>query len=256
MGFKESFMRNTPIFTATNAIVIACIIIYFALEQIFGQNHSGFELFFFENPDFKPFQLVSHMFLHGDPTHLFFNMFGLWMFGNTLERTWGSTKFVTFYFICGLGAAAIYLGVNYFQFQSTIAPLIEAGFSIDEMKTVFANSQYYSQFPDSQEATLIFKSPVVGASGALYGVLVAFAFLFPNHKIMLIFLPVPIAAKFFVPALLCLDIFSGFTGISIFGKNIAHAAHVGGAVTAIILLLTVMKNKRNTVNDSYGVWRK
>ena len=123
------------------------------------------------------------------------------------------------------------------------------------MKAVFANSQYYNLYPTSEDAVRTFQSPVVGASGALYGVLVAFAFLYPNNKIMLIFLPVPVAAKFFVPALLALDILSEFTGFSIFGQNIAHAAHVGGAVTAVILMLTVMK-KRGPDNGSSTIWRK
>lgn len=248
-------MRNTPIYTTTNALIAVCIVIYFALNQIYGNSHSGYELFFIDNPDFSPIQLVSHMFLHGGVSHLLFNMFGLWMFGNTLEKAWGAKKFLIFYFICGLGAACIYMAVNFYQFQSAIAPLLESGLKLDDMKEVFANGQYYRQFPSSEQAVQTFKSPVVGASGALYGVLVAFAFLFPNHKIMLIFLPVPIAAKFFVPALLAIDVLSEFTGFSVFGQNIAHAAHVGGAITALILMLTVMKNKRQTP-DSLGIWRK
>ncbi len=248
-------MRNTPIYTATNALIAACIVTYFALNQIYGRSFSGYELFFISNSDFAPLQLVSHMFLHGSPTHLFFNMFGIWMFGNSIERLWGAKKFLLFYFLCGLGAATIYMAVNYFQFQTAIAPLLEAGITLEDMKAVFSQSKYYQQFPSSEQAVLTFKSPVVGASGALYGVLVAFAMLFPNHKIMLIFLPVPIAAKFFVPALLAIDILSEFTGFSIFGQNIAHAAHVGGAITAMILMLTIMKKKPQQ-QDPFGIWKK
>ena len=221
-------MRNTPLLTTTNIIILICIIAYAAKSHFFDQGFSGYELFYFENERFSPIQLLSHMFLHGGPTHLFFNMFGLWMFGNSIERLWGVKKFVLFYFICGLGAAALYSFVNYYQLHNSIDPLIQ---------------------------NQIFQSRVVGASGALYGVLVAFAFLFPNNKIMLIFLPVPVAAKFFVPALLALDILSEFTGFSIFGQNIAHAAHVGGAVTAVILMLTVM-NKRVPGSGSSTIWRK
>ncbi len=248
-------MRNTPIYTATNALIATCVVIYFVLNQIHGRGFSGYELFFIGNSDFAPIQLVSHMFLHGSPTHLFFNMFGLWMFGNSIERLWGAKKFLLFYFLCGLGAAAIYMAVNYYQFQAAIAPLLDAGISLEDMKAVFASSKYYQQFPTSELAVTTFKSPVVGASGALYGVLVAFAFLFPNHKIMLIFLPVPVAAKFFVPALLAIDVLSEFTGFSIFGQNIAHAAHVGGAITGIILMLSVMKKKPQQT-DSFGIWKK
>ena len=236
-------MQKTPLLTATNGLILICVLTYAAIESLYGNTRSGFELYYFENSNFQPYQLLTHMFLHGSPTHLFFNMFGLWMFGNTLEKFWGIKKFITFYILCGLGAAAFYMIVNYFQFQTATAPLLEAGVTAETFKDLFQNSRYYQQFPSSLEALKTFQSPVVGASGALYGVLVAFAFMFPNNKIMLIFLPVPIAAKFFVPALLALDIFSEFTGFSIFGQNIAHAAHIGGAVSAVILMFVWIKRK-------------
>ena len=248
-------MRNTPIYTATNALIATCIAIYFVLNQIHGRGFSGYELFFIDNPNFAPIQFLSHMFLHGSPTHLFFNMFGLWMFGNSVERIWGIKKFLFFYFMCGFGAAFIYLAMNYYQFQVAIAPIIDAGIRLDDLEILFIEGKSASQFPTSQEALITFWSHVVGASGALYGVLVAFAFLFPNHKIMLIFLPVPVAAKFFVPALLAIDVLSEFTGFSIFGQNIAHAAHVGGAITGILLMLSVMKKKPQQT-DSFGIWKK
>ena len=250
-------MRNQPLLTATNIIILLCILAYAAKQLIFNQQLTGFELYYTENQKFAPWQLITHMFMHGSPSHLFFNMFGLWMFGNSLEVAWGAKKFLLFYLICGLGAAIFFLMFNYFQFQSAINPMLEAGISLSELNNLFSNSQYLSNFPTSKEAVSIFLSPVVGASGALYGVLVGFAFLFPNHKIMLIFLPVPIAAKFFVPALLALDIFSEFTGFSIFGQNVAHAAHIGGAITALILMLTLMKRRKIIQqHQSVGVWRK
>ena len=241
--------------TVTNGIILVCVIAYFLKSQMFKTGFSGYELFYFENPDFQLFQLITHMFMHGSTTHLFFNMFGLWMFGNSVEQIWGHKKFLIFYFLCGFGAASIYLATNYFQFHQIITPMIEAGIPSTKLYEVFASSQYLANFPSSEKASIIFGAPVVGASGALYGVLVAFAFIFPNHKIMLIFLPFPVAAKYFVPFLLALDLLSEFTGFSIFGMNIAHTAHIGGAVTAIILLLTVMKRKPVT-NDTYGIWRK
>ena len=236
-------MQKIPLLTTTNALILICVLAYAAIEGLFSNTQLGFELYYFENSKFQLHQLITHMFLHGSPTHLFFNMFGLWMFGNTLEKIWGVRKFIIFYILCGLGAATFYMTVNYFQFQTATAPLIEAGIASETFKELFQNSRYYQNIPASLDALKIFQSPVVGASGALYGVLVAFAFMFPNNKIMLIFLPVPIAAKFFVPALLALDIFSEFTGFSIFGQNIAHAAHVGGAVTAAILMFVWIKRK-------------
>ena len=241
-------MQKTPFLTATNVLILLCVLAFAATESLYSNTRSGFELFYFENSMFQPHQLLTHMFLHGGPTHLFFNMFGLWMFGNTLEKFWGMKKFVTFYLLCGLGAAAFYMTLNYFQFQSATEPLVHAGVAPEKFKAIFEINQYYEGFTTSLEALKIFQSPVKGASGALYGVLVAFAFMFPNNKIRLIFLPVPIAAKFFVPALLALDIFSEFTGFSIFGHNIAHAAHVGGAVTAAILMLVWIKRKPKKPN--------
>jgi len=250
-------MRNSPLLTCTNVIILCCVIAYAAEQLLFSQGNSGFELFYFENPNFSPWQLLSHMFLHGSPTHLFFNMFGLWMFGNALETVWGAKKFMIFYVICGLGAAIFFLTLNYFQFQSAIQPLLDENISKETLFSLFSKSQYYPSYPTSEDAVTIFQSPVVGASGALYGVLVGFAFLFPNHKIMLLFLPVPIAAKFFVPALLWLDIFSEFTGFSIFGQNIAHAAHVGGAITGVILMITFIRKRWNNRHQrSIGVWRQ
>ena len=246
-------MQKASLLTATNGLILICVLAYAAIESLYVNTRSGFELYYFENSKFQPHQLLTHMFLHGSPTHLFFNMFGLWMFGNTLEKFWGIKKFITFYILCGLGAAAFYMAVNYFQFQTATAPLIEAGIASETFKDLFENSRYYPDLPSSLEALKTFQSPVVGASGALYGILVAFAFMFPNNKIMLIFLPVPIAAKIFVPALLALDIFSEFTGFSIFGQNIAHAAHVGGAVTATILMLVWIKRKSRKSTPS--IWK-
>lgn len=237
-------MQKTPLLTATNLLILACILTYASLNYTYGSQLSGFEMSYFENPRFSPIQLFSNMFLHGGTTHLFLNMFGLWMFGNTLEKFWGVKKFIFFYILCGLGASAFYMLVNYFYFQAAVAPLIEAGLTPDRYKDVFSSNQYYQNFPSSLDALRIFQTSVVGASGALYGILAAYAFLFPNSKIMLVFLPVPIAAKFFVPALLAFDVFSEVTGSSVLGQNIAHSAHIGGAITGALLLFIVMKRLR------------
>lgn len=209
---------------------------------------SGYELFYFENPSFHPIQLISHLFLHGSISHLLLNMLGLWMFGNSVERVWGQKKLLLFYIICGLGAAIVYLVINYYQFHSAITPLLKLGFSQNDIYHALLSGSVSDQLSNEavdslRKAYPFFISRVIGASGALYGILVAFAFLFPNHKIILIFLPVPVAAKFFVPALLSIDIFLEFTGFSIFGLNIAHGAHIGGAITAILLLSTIMRKR-------------
>lgn len=184
----------------TNRLVLITVVIFFVQQGLYSNARTGLELYSWETPNFEIWQLVSHMFLHGGLTHLAFNMLALWSFGRLIEQVWGNQRFLIFYLVCGIGAAII--------------------------------SQIVDQFVFNQ----IFYGAMVGASGAIYGLLVAFAMMFPNFKIMLIFLPVPIAAKYFVPVLLLIDLTAGITGVSIFGQNIAHFAHLGGAVMGLILV--------------------
>jgi len=184
----------------TNRLVATNLVVYFLLAGLFPTSYSGLELFNWQTPNFRIWQLVSYMFLHGSLTHLAFNMLALWSFGRVLERVWGNHRMLIFYLACGVGAAVI------------------------------------SQIVDTFVFNKVFGGATVGASGAVYGILVAFALLFPNFKIMLIFIPVPIAAKYFVPVLLLIDLSAGITGFSIFGANIAHFAHIGGAIIGFALV--------------------
>ncbi|RBP53639.1 rhomboid family intramembrane serine protease [Arenicella xantha] len=184
----------------TNRLVLLCAIVYFVQSALFHQQLTGLELFSWQSPNFAVWQLLTHMFLHGSVTHLLFNMIALWSFGRVLERVWGNRRFLVFFLVCGVGAAVI------------------------------------SMLVDALILGRPFSGYMVGASGAIYGVLVAFALLFPNFKIILLFLPVPIAAKYFVPVLLLIDLTAGFTGFSIFGYNIAHFAHVGGAIVGFVMV--------------------
>ncbi len=229
---------NKKYVTATNALVVVNIMTFMLVNAVFGGKNSGLELYFLQNPNYEPWQFVSYMFLHGSWTHLGFNMLGLWMFGQVLERFWGYKKFLIFYAATGVGAAILYMAINHLQFQSAIEPALQSAIPMENLLAVFAQGQYYSEFPETGEAAQIFLAPMVGASGAIYGILVAFAWLFPNFKMALIFLPVPVAAKYFVPALLLLDLFSGVTGFSIFGgNNVAHFAHIGGAIIGAIIMV-------------------
>lgn len=154
---------------------------------------------------FRPYQIFTHMFTHGGFGHIFFNMFNLWMFGRILENVWGAKKFLTFYLVCGLAAAAAHLGYEYFTDGFTFA---------------------------------------VGASGAVMGVLVAFAYLFPNTELMFIFFPVPIKAKWIVLAMIAFDLFGG---LGLQGSSgIAHWAHLGGAAAGFILVLYWNKTDKKT----------
>ena len=201
-----------------------------------------FALYFPENEHFGFWQFLTHMFMHGGFTHILFNMYALWAFGTPLEQMWGRNKFLFFYFSAGLGAGLIYTLVNYYQFNGVYELFINAGLNNSEIISILeigqtndirvVNNITQEQF---NQITSLYNTPAVGASGAVYGILVAFGLSFPNAKLALIFFPVPIAAKYFIPVLIALDLFSGLTGFSLFGGGVAHFAHVGGALIGFII---------------------
>lgn len=188
---------------------------------------------------------------YGGITHILFNMYALWAFGTPLEQMWGRKKFIFFYFSAGLGAALIHSLVNYYHFQAGYDTLIQAGLSSSEIQTMLSTGQYRSDILNviSREAIQSFYDsytiPAVGASGAIYGILVAFAMMFPNVELFLLFIPVPVKAKYFIPVLILLDLFSGLTGFSLFGGGIAHWAHIGGALFGFIMMWYWKKNSFN-----------
>ena len=213
------------------------ILVFFASNSI--ELTSLLALYFPENDKFAFWQFVSHIFMHADLMHLLFNMFALWMFGTQLEAIWGGKRFLIFYFVCGIGAALIYTVTNYYQFNNIYSILKETGLSAFDIQSMIDRSVYPTDvLTEDQARDLIgtFNSPMVGASGAIYGILVAYAFNFPNNKLLLLFFPYPIAAKYFVPALIGIDLFSGVTGFSIFGGGVAHFAHVGGAIIGLLMM--------------------
>ena len=228
-GIKHLIILNVILFAAGNL-----------LPQLNLANWLA--LYFPKNDHFGVWQFVSHMFMHGSLMHIIFNMYALWAFGSPLEEMWGRNKFLFFYFSAGLGAAFIYTGVNYFQFNNIHNELISIGMQTEDIQNLLSTGRYNSELiKHISESRLtdfyqIYNTPAVGASGAIYGVLVAFGMSFPNAKLALIFFPVPIAAKYFIPVLIGLDLFSGVTGFSIFGGGIAHFAHVGGAIIGFIMM--------------------
>lgn len=234
--------------TNANRLVAINIAVFIVLQAIFAGQLSGFELYAWQNPDFQFWQLFSYMFLHANFTHLLLNMFGLWMFGRFVERVIGARRFLIFFLVCGVGAALVHLAYSEYQFQSVVAQLQSAGFSPGQIESVYLQGRDISTQSSAidraalQDLYSAFNAPAVGASGALYGILVAFAFMFPEFKVMLIFLPVPVAAKYFVPALLVLDLVAGLGGFPILGHNIAHFAHLGGALAGFLLVQYWLRN--------------
>jgi membrane associated rhomboid family serine protease len=240
-------------------LLIINVIVYIGSQVLGDQAYKLFSLWFIENENFRFWQIISHMFMH-DPNsifHILFNMYALWAFGSPIEQVLGKNRFIFFYFSAGIGAAILHTLVNYYHFQAGYSALLDAGFGTAEveqyLRESYASIKSSGQFriPEGVDQEVLrtmfqtYVTPAVGASGAIYGILVAFGMLFPNVELFLLFVPVPIKAKFFIPALIALDLFSGFTGYSIFGGGIAHFAHVGGALFGFIMMWYWKKNQFN-----------
>lgn len=177
---------------------------------------------------FEPYQIATHMFAHASYGrggivfyHILFNMFGLWMFGRILENVWGGKRFLLFYLLCGVGAAACHLAIQYFRCEELLAAVVANEPNVGHLTGALA--------------------PAVGASGAIMGIFAAFAYLFPNTEMFIMFIPVPVKAKWAVLGLAAIDLFGGIANFG--GDNVAHFAHLGGAITGFIIVL--IWNRRN-----------
>lgn len=207
------------------------------------------------NENAAPWQAVTYMFLHGSGTHILFNMFALVSFGVVLERLWGTRRFLIFYFLCGIGAALVHRGVDQYRYDVLQDRLVARGLTPSTLTSVLATGE--ADVPlepevkrDLVELYRIYAAPMLGASGAIYGVLVAFGLLYPNAKLALFLIPVPIAAKIVIPGLLAVDLLSGVTGYSLFGGGVAHFAHLGGAFIGLLLILFWKKRtKQNAFTE-------
>ncbi|MFD1063481.1 rhomboid family intramembrane serine protease [Winogradskyella litorisediminis] len=210
--------------------------------------YEWFALFFPQNPSFQPWQILTHMFMHGDIGHLFFNMFALWMFGTAVERQIGQKRFLFIYFSAGLGAVLFQLGYYYFNYLPDYNSLVSSGVSPELIYQMFeanriADGLNAEQISQIRNMGSIMDARMVGASGCIMGVLAAFGMMNPNAELMLIFLPIPIKAKYFIPGIILLDIISAVTGQSFFSpSNTAYMAHVGGAVIGFLIMWYWKKN--------------
>jgi len=226
-GYTPSFRILTPVIK--NLLIINGLVFLFSISDFTAQLIFRYlPLYYFQWPNFVepppgsigmgyfyPWQLLSYMFVHGNFTHLFFNMFSMWMFGSVLENLWGSRRFLWFYILCGLGAALIHqvYHMMVFQLSSDLLTQIEVA-----------------------------RTPAVGASGAVYGLLLSYGLLFPNTDLFIMFLPFPIKAKYAIMSLLAIDLFMAFAGFS--WDNVAHFAHLGGALTGFLILMVWRKKGR------------
>ncbi len=201
----------------------------FFATQIFGKQEvfNYFALHDIRSEFFKPHQLVTHLFLHGGFTHILFNMLAVWMFGSVLENLWGPKRFLTFYVLCGLGAAILHLGVLYMELTNVV--------------DIFNSLPYSEQQSLRYDPNFKLNVPTVGASGAVFGCLAAFGYLFPNTMIYVYFF-LPIKAKWFVIIYAALELWLGVRNSA--GDNVAHWAHLGGALVGFLLVLYWNKNNR------------
>jgi membrane associated rhomboid family serine protease len=249
-------------------LLILNLLFYFVDTSVLNLS-SSFALWPIVSDAFQPYQFVTYMFLHGGFSHLFGNMFGLFMFGPLLERMWGSQKFLFFYFFTGIGAGLLFSAIGYFentQLREAVELYIQNptpdelssflhrhGGALSEQGITFLNTfeENSSNSTYIQESIRIVSGfyqsmvnvPMVGASGAIFGILMAFGLLFPNTELMLLFVPFPIKAKYFVAFYGLYEIYAGIENAP--SDNVAHFAHIGGMLFAYILLRYWGKQKTN-----------
>lgn len=233
-------MFNQPIPTITKNLLIINGL-FFLAKFIFAQR--GIDLdhilgaFYPESINFRGWQIVTHMFMHGNFAHILFNMFALWMFGSVVEQTVGPKKFLILYFAAGLGSFILFNFTNYLQIESLKEIVQASGVNINELLQNVNNENYRvntSNIDAARELASYYSIPMVGASGAIYGLLVGFAVLYPDAKLALLFFPVPVKAKYFIPVMIALEFYLAIQNYA--WNPVAHFAHIGGAIIGFLLM--------------------
>ena len=197
-------------------------------------------LYYYNSPEFNPYQLISYMFMHGGFSHIFFNMFALWMFGTQIENLWGPKRFLNYYLITGFGAAFLHYLIIHFQISG-----IESYFTSNQISEIVNSGAFNPSSPSFSKARMLYglhHTPVVGASGAVFGLLLAYGMTYPNQIIYLNLL-FPIKAKYFVIIYGLLEFFMGVQNSA--GDNVAHFAHIGGMLFGFLLIKYWKKNDMN-----------
>lgn len=220
-------------------LILANVVIFLitmVMQQTGTDLYQVLGLYFPASEKFRLHQVFTHMFMHGSIGHIFFNMFALYMFGRVLEGVWGPKRFLTFYLVTGLGAAALHTLVHFFEYQAVMSNI--APDQLAYFKDLAMQGKYIPNTP-SEKLTMILNTPTVGASGAVFGILLGFGMLFPNTQLMLLFPPIPIKAKYFVIGYGALEL---YLGLSQPGSNVAHFAHLGGMLFGYFMIKYWNKN--------------
>jgi len=208
------------------------------MEQMGTNLYTILGLHFPASDKFRLHQVFTHMFMHGGFPHILFNMFALYMFGRVLESVWGPKRFLIFFLVTGIGAAALHTFVNWIEYQSVVSKM-DPG-QVDYLKELWTQGRTLSD-PVSEKFYQILNTPTVGASGAVFGILLGFGMLFPNTQLMLLFPPIPIKAKYFVMGYGALELYLGFSQP---GSNVAHFAHLGGMLFGYFMIKYWNKNSK------------
>lgn len=234
---RGGFLSNAP--TAVKNIIIINIVIMLATFFKESMMIQKFALWFPASPFFEWWQPVTHLFMHGGFFHLFFNMYALYIFGSVLERVWGPKKFLIFYFVTGIGAALVHMGVQWIEYNNALEAVGLTKDAADAQAGMVAMSiEAGAEMIPVWSMTLF--TPTVGASGAIYGVLMGYAMLYPDSVMTLWFPPISMKAKWFVLIFAALEL---LLGISATGSGIAHFAHLGGLIFGFILLMYWKKTR-------------
>jgi membrane associated rhomboid family serine protease len=244
-NFGRGFGLNlTPVVQNLLIINIVLFVATYLFESLFMVNLTEkLGLFYMGSALFNPYQIVTHMFMHGGIGHIFFNMYAMVIFGNVLEQTWGGKRFLIYYLVTGLGAAFIHTFVNFIHVQTLLSEIPPEGLEMirNEGRDLLLSGRNYRDSALGQ-LNLIMNIPTVGASGAVFGVLLAFGMLFPNVRLQLLFPPIALKAKHFVLGYGALELYLGVTQP---GSNIAHFAHLGGMIFGFILIKIYQRNQFN-----------
>lgn len=229
-------MNNIP--TVTKNLLAINVLMFLALLVAEKQGvdlNSVLGLHLFASEGFQPYQLVTYMFMHASVTHLFFNMFALYMFGRTLEYIWGAKRFLVYYLVAGIGAALVQEAVGMVRYHEALdgmSPLdvelvLSRGFDALREGKNFVN-------PQLAHLNVVLNSTTVGASGAIYAILLGFGMLFPEERMFVFPIPFPIKAKYFVMGYVVIELYLGVSGSA---DGVAHFAHLGGMLFGFILIL-------------------
>lgn len=268
--YNNPFSALPPVVKNLLLINVIMLLITWVAKEQFGFDLDNYlALYFYKSEFFRPHQFITYMFMHANLTHLFFNMFALYMFGPILENRWGSNRFLLYYMITGIGAALVQTAVNAYGYSGMVAaadalkntptPELMSEF----VRNHFSNAaswvyDFINEWGEHPESTMFINKatamtnqmitesinvPTVGASGAVFGILLAFGMLFPNTELMLLFPPIPIKAKYFVIGYGVIELFMGVQNRG--GDNVAHFAHLGGMLFGFILLKYWQKNSKN-----------